>query len=429
MRTISAATVISGVADLTGLDAANVSGEDFKLIRRSMSRRLSTAYQFAAWPDLCRVEKRYFRDLFTPGTTLTAPTVTAASEVYFPQTNGSGYYQALRNLPLTVSTITRVSTTATVTTSANHLLLTGEQMAVSGANEAVYNVTATITVTGATTFTYTIASDPGSNATGTLRCTPTPASATGALNKTYWALAQTTYAANPVWSSTETNTKGDIRYWHGTDRYYQYYNASNTSGNQPTDATYWAVLTEFDRYIALAQTGKTDLNGATILAVHSGSPRLTTRGRELNYSLSSFGIQVHEAVNVCYVEYRQKPPQLKGDTWDSSAAYTASVSQVYYNGTAQPTPTTTDGNFYDVIVTTTAGQDPDDTAASFSIVNIPFDFQRYLEHGGAADWYASHGYHDRAAIENAKAEKFLSDESTRIFSQGGNSYKTIVRTR
>lgn len=63
-----------------------------------------------------------------------------------------------------ISSITRVGTTATLTTSADHGLATGMQVTVSGATPSQYNGTYTITVTGATTFTYTMASDPGGSA-------------------------------------------------------------------------------------------------------------------------------------------------------------------------------------------------------------------------------------------------------------------------
>lgn len=73
-----------------------------------------------------------------------------------------------------ISSITRVTTTATLTTASAHGLVTGQLVTVTGAVPAQYNVTsATIIVTGASTFTYTMASDPGASASpvGTLTVT------------------------------------------------------------------------------------------------------------------------------------------------------------------------------------------------------------------------------------------------------------------
>ena len=64
-----------------------------------------------------------------------------------------------------ISSITRVGTTATLTTSTAHCLSTGNTVSVFGAVPTGYNVTGAITVTGANTFTYTMAADPGSSAT------------------------------------------------------------------------------------------------------------------------------------------------------------------------------------------------------------------------------------------------------------------------
>ncbi len=72
---------------------------------------------------------------------------------------------------LSVVSITRVGTTATVTTLAAHPYTTGDIVAIqsaTGADAALYNGDFEITVTGATTFTYTMAGTPGGDATGTI---------------------------------------------------------------------------------------------------------------------------------------------------------------------------------------------------------------------------------------------------------------------
>jgi hypothetical protein len=65
----------------------------------------------------------------------------------------------------TISTITNVTTTATLTTAANHNLTTGTFVTVSGATPAAYNGTFSITVVDDTSFTYTMLTDPAGSAT------------------------------------------------------------------------------------------------------------------------------------------------------------------------------------------------------------------------------------------------------------------------
>lgn len=69
-----------------------------------------------------------------------------------------------------VTSITRASTTATVTTSGSHGLSTGAYVVIAGATQTDYNLNTIITVTGANTFTYTVANSPATPATGTIVC-------------------------------------------------------------------------------------------------------------------------------------------------------------------------------------------------------------------------------------------------------------------
>ena len=64
-----------------------------------------------------------------------------------------------------ISTITFVTTTATLTTATAHNLNTGNTVFITGTTPAAYSGTFVITVTSATTFTYTMLSTPSGNAT------------------------------------------------------------------------------------------------------------------------------------------------------------------------------------------------------------------------------------------------------------------------
>jgi hypothetical protein len=78
------------------------------------------------------------------------------------------YRMATTTTAQTISTITRGGSgnlTATVTTAAPHGLASTNRVSISGATEANYNGTYSITVTGASTFTYTMATAPAANAT------------------------------------------------------------------------------------------------------------------------------------------------------------------------------------------------------------------------------------------------------------------------
>lgn len=120
-------------------------------------------------------------------TNVVASVVSATSFTYpmpvAPMANGSnmGSFSVIkaaevptlwREIPVTaavvvaraITSISFVSTTATVTTATAHGLTTGDVAVITGATPAVYNGTYSIVVTGPTTFTYTLASVPATNA-------------------------------------------------------------------------------------------------------------------------------------------------------------------------------------------------------------------------------------------------------------------------
>lgn len=74
---------------------------------------------------------------------------------------------------IAVTSMTRSSTTVTVTTTAAHGLSSGNVVVVAGATQAGYNGTWDITVSSATVFTFTVTTTPDTPATGTITATPT----------------------------------------------------------------------------------------------------------------------------------------------------------------------------------------------------------------------------------------------------------------
>jgi len=95
--------------------------------------------------------------------------------------NGNEYSSAssstISDNVISITSITRSGTTATVTTAGNHGLASNVPVTMSGAVETDYNVTdAEITVTGLDTFTYQVTGSPTTPATGTIQAAYTSAS-------------------------------------------------------------------------------------------------------------------------------------------------------------------------------------------------------------------------------------------------------------
>jgi hypothetical protein len=421
MVTVHFIQLLQSVADLCGLDRDNIHNDDEQIIRAALNRRLGLAWDAYYWPDIMDLEERTYRADYSASETLTAATTTAVAERFFPQTKKC--YQALRNMPLTASSITRSGTTATVTTSADHLLSTGDQTTVSGAAQAGYNITATATVTGATTFTYVLESDPGSSATGTLKVGVNPANVEDETQERYWAVCKESYGAT-VYARATAYVVGDQVYYPPTDRSYQCITDA-AAGLLPTNTTYFAPLTDFDRYIAYEQSGETKIGD--VVGVYSKSPRVWRNASRVAYDLSPNGIQVLDDWDTVWVEFKAKVPVLIGDTFSSASTYTANLDQVYYRSTS--TPSSYPGNMYDCVTTTSAGDSPESAAAKWSIVNIPRIFQRYLERGAYADYLVADGQAEKAMIEESRAKAMLDELVYKVAATQNQVRKTIVLTR
>jgi hypothetical protein len=344
-RQVDAVDVISGTADLCGLDRVNLATADFSIIRQAHDRRLQTAWEFQRWPDLLRVEKRYYRDLYATGTAYTASTATSPTEVYFPATGK--YYQ---------------------------------------------NVKASTGVD--------------------------PANSAGVVNATNWAESATSYSASNF-SSTTTYAVGNIVFYPTTDRFYIAH-TTPVAFAIPTVTTYWGILTEFDRYIAYAQTGKTAIGN--VFSVDSVNPKTTTRSTAYSWWLSENGIQVATSSSYAWVTYRLRTVHLFGDVFVATTAYTVG-QQIYYSATG------TRGNYYDCIIATSAGDTPVSQPTKWSIVSIPLIFQRYLEYGGYSDYLRYDGQAEKAGMEDDRAQGYLNDQAMLLVGQQGQEERATVSTR
>jgi hypothetical protein len=117
---------------------------------------------------------------------------------------------------VTISTITKSGTTATLTTATNHGLSTNDYVIISGAVSSEYNGTFLITVTSVTEFTYVMASTPAANASvvGTYQNVfwgPVGGGATGANgDQIFVENGQTVNHSYAIPSGRNASTTGDI---------------------------------------------------------------------------------------------------------------------------------------------------------------------------------------------------------------------------
>jgi len=89
MRTVDYSEILHGSASLAGMRPADIAPEDFTLFRTFHDRRLQAAWEIHRWPDICRVEKRFYRQAWDGDTAYVA-----SDERY--HIGSDAYYQALQ---------------------------------------------------------------------------------------------------------------------------------------------------------------------------------------------------------------------------------------------------------------------------------------------------------------------------------------------
>lgn len=244
-----------------------------------------------------------------------------------------------------------------------------------------------------------------------------PANSLDVLNAAYWAIAQPSYTA-VNYSSTTVYAIGDQVYYPINDTFYQALTAS--TGTLPTaGVTAWGILIPFNRFIDWDQAGHTAIG--TVLRVRTADERYSKDAQPVNWFPSADGVQVIDSYPWVHLRFRVRAPLLKGDAYDDTVIYPAD-SQVYFIAATTP------GNFYDCVTTTAAGESPADTAAKWSIVDIPDFLMLYLSSAAVADFLRSDGQNTKALAQEGVAIEHLSNQTMKL-SQGENYERPLVYTR
>jgi hypothetical protein len=183
----------------------------------------------------------------------------------------------------TVTSITRASTTATVTATA-HGFTTGDQVNIRGAVQTDYNGDFLVTVTDANTFTYTVSGSPATPATGTIIANNGPEvrdSYDGGL-----------YAAG-VFASQNYDNANEFIVLAGSDSATLWKQSGTTTLTYPTSPSETVEATDtvsvvqaFDRVYVLREADRT-VSGWEAKAVTSGG--ITVSGTTATVNLTAHG--------------------------------------------------------------------------------------------------------------------------------------------
>ena len=417
MRTVNYSDVLQGTLALAGIPLAGFdpASPEFALVRTCHDRRLRVAWEAHSWPDICRYEQRAFRPPWNATTAYAAgtelldiPTLSYVQALQpstgqAPTTNGvvnqtywapcQTQYQANSYLTGTIYPVG-----SQVLNPADNLyyqLYNAGMVVAGGAGVGNYLPAAVVNgrlsyATGAQTIQWTgtrweiqyPSNFPHGLASNSNVVSPDLA--TG-----WFALGDDTAAGLTVTAAT-----------------------SNAVSAPPGNG--WGRITPFQRYVAYQQY---DQNGQAltplgeVFRAWDRDPRVTTKTCPTPFTVTSDGFAFTTLRHVpafVWLYYRLQRPTLTGDLFDATLIYT-SGRQVYF-----VSPTTGTGDFYNCTATTTAGQSPATTPASWSVVALPYAFREYLVQGGYADWLTSDGQADKAQAIEGVAAQLLEMEADKL---------------
>ena len=145
-------------------------------------------------------------------------------------------------------------------------------------------------------------------------------------------------AYRPFWDEVTQFDAGAQVYFADDGLYYQ----ANTAPNNPQDgespAAYpakWTAVTDFRRYIALDQPGKTPID--EVEGLYSYDPRLRTeRPARLPFTLSHEGVvPMAETYALVWIKFRMRVSQFTQTVFDPASAYAAGALVLPYEAFRQ----------------------------------------------------------------------------------------------
>lgn len=231
-----------------------------------------------------------------------------------------------------------------------------------------------------------------------------------------WTEALTVYSGDTYVSGT-SYAAGTTVYYAETDTFYHRFNGSGTE--VPTNTTYWGPLAELERTVNLEQANEDEIGA--VQSVHQDNP-LTRNGRqEVAWIYGVNEIQVLENVPYVWLIFREPAPELKGAAYDASATYAADAQVLYThsNGTS---------DFWNVLSSTSAGEDPEDTPAKFEKVEIPYAFKRVVENKAFAEYLLVRD-REPGLAERTIANGQLEELVVRTWGQAGQSPQVRMKVR
>ena len=228
----------------------------------------------------------------------------------------------------------------------------------------------------------------------------------------------------------------------GEETFAQFRDFANQRLRMAWESQDWPDIMRVAQLTVTATTGTVTAaipaDAGEMLNCYDQDPLLTTKAQPLSYRIYNDGSVVKLVFgsdpSTVWGEYRVKKPELVGDIWSSSLAYSIGA-QAYFDsgsntGTAMPVPGKPHyGDFYECLEATTAGQSPSTHPAKWLKKEVPYIFGTFVSRGMFSDWLRSELQMEASQIAEQEAQGMLDLEIDKIFRQQKQSVRiNMIRT-
>lgn len=194
----------------------------------------------------------------------------------------------------------------------------------------------------------------------------------------------------------------DAEVWHAASEAYYQANAATLSTDVPGVSSKWTELTDLDAYIEREQAGETVIG--LVRGVFDDDPEFTDTPRRREWRLGAHGVHIlGDSVPVsAWVWFMENPTEFSGADWSAAATYATGARRYFSSSTVG-----FEGDYYEALAATTAGQSPESHPEKWSVVPFPQAFRPFVVQGAYADWLRADGQTDKALAEQQIAEDIL----------------------
>ena len=228
----------------------------------------------------------------------------------------------------------------------------------------------------------------------------------------------------------------------GEETFAQFRDFANQRLRMAWESQDWPDIMRVSQLTVTATTGTVTAaipaDAGEMLNCYDQDPLLTTKAQPLSYRIYNDGSVVKLVFgsdpSTVWGEYRVKKPELVGDIWSSTLAYSIGA-QAYFDsgsntGTAMPIPGKPHyGDFYECLEATTAAQSPFTHPAKWLKKEIPYIFGTFVSRGMFSDWLRSELQMEASQIAEQEAQGMLDLEIDKIFRQQKQSVRiNMIRT-